>query len=290
MPLSYKQTSQPYCEPVTLAQAKAQCVVDAAFVDDDALIAALIAGARQYLEKRMNRAIFSRGMQLFLDHFPYPIYDGTVNPNDRHCLYGYFWHALAIRLPMPLCQDVESIQYIDLSGEITAFDPSLWFVDVNSQPARIVPQPGVYWPYTQSWLPNSVTIAYTAGSYDNEVEDSLTVSAGAISLSQAAAMAAGTILQTSAITLVDASGNPVVFTVPNPQQPGSLAVNPSYNGQILTATYYCGMAPQTVCQAMLLLISYWYNHRDAAETNPPKALDFAVEALISGESFDTFNF
>ena len=39
---------------------------------------------------------------------------------------------------------------------------------------------------------------------------------------------------------------------------------------------------------MMLLISYWYNHRDSAETSPTKAIEFGVDALLAGENFDTF--
>ena len=289
MPLSYKDTSQPYAEPVTLDQAKTQCAVDTGNTADDALITALITAARQYCEKHMNRAIFSRGMQLFLDFFPFPTYDGTVNPNDRHCLYGYFWHALAIRLPKPRCQSVQSIKYIDLTGTQQTLDPATYFVDVNSEPARIVPQPGLYWPYTQSWLPNSVIISYTAGSYDAPVTDSLVVPSSTpynITLSQAAAFASGASIQTAPVTLVDASGAPVAFT----NAAGVLTVNVSYAGQTLKASYAAGIAPQIICQAMLMLISYWYSHRDAAEVNPPKAIEHAVDALLAGETFDTFGF
>ena len=289
MPLSYKDTSQPYAEPVTLAQAKAQCVVDSGNTLDDMLIGGLITAARQYVEKRMNRAIFTRTMQLFLDFFPFPVYDGTVNTNDRHCLYGYFWHALAIKLPKPRAQSVQSIQYIDLTGEWQTLDPATYFVDINSEPARIVPNPGLYWPYTQSWLPNSVIISFRAGSYDALFTDALLVPASgafAVTISQAAAFVAGTSIQTGAITLADAEGNPVAFT----NVAGVLTVASSYAGQTLTATYYGGMAPMTVCQAMLLLISYWYNHRDAAEASVPKAIEMGVDGLLAGETFETFGF
>ncbi len=291
MPLSYKETSRPFAEPLTLAQAKAQCVVDAGNTNDDALIGALITAARQYVEKKMNRAIFNRGMQLFLDFFPFPVYDGTVNPEDRHCLYGYFWHALAIKLPKPRCLSVTGIQYINLQGVQTTLDPSTYFLDVNSEPARVVPQPGLYWPYTQSWLPNSVIVSFVAGSYDAQFTDSLLVPAAgpfAVTISQTAAIygTTPTALLTGAITLTDSSGNPVPFTNAN----GVLTVAGTYAGQTVVAQYYAGMAPMTIQQAMLLLISYWYAHRDAAETNPPKGIEMGVEGLLAGETFETFGF
>jgi hypothetical protein len=220
MPLSYKEQSGPAAEPLSLDEAKTQCAVDAAFAADDTLIQSLIVAARQHVEKITNRAIFNRSMKLWLDHFPYPDFSGTINPNDRHCLFGTMWHQLAIKLPMPGCVSVDSITYIDLGGTTQTLDPSLYFADVNSEPARIVPKPGAYWPYSQSWLPNSVCVSYTAGTYGDGV-----------------------------------------------------------------STNNC---PETIRQAMRLLISYWYAHRDAAESQPPKEIDMGVQAVLAGEIFDTF--
>jgi uncharacterized phiE125 gp8 family phage protein len=220
MPLSFKDTSSPAVEPVTLAQAKAQLVVDSAFTDDDLLITSLIVAARQFVENKMQRCIYNRTMQLNLDFFPFPDYGTTVNANDRHCLYGTFWHKIAIRLPKPASVSVQSITYVDLSGATQTLDPSLYFVDVNSEPARIVPKPGLYWPYTQSYLPGSVQVNYTAGTYGD-----------------------GLVINT---------------------------------------------CPDTIRQAMKLLISYWYTHRDAAETTPPKAIEMGVDALLATYTFDSF--
>jgi len=165
MPLSYRELTPPIVEPVTLALAKQQCVVDESFIADDLYIGGLITGARQYVEKLTNRAIYNRTMALYLDFFPFPDYGSTINPNDRHVLYGSFWHQLAIKLPKPRALSVQSITYVDLTNATQTLDPSTYFVDVNSEPARIVPMPGLYWPYTQSYLPGSITIDFTTGTY-----------------------------------------------------------------------------------------------------------------------------
>jgi uncharacterized phiE125 gp8 family phage protein len=46
--------------------------------------------------------------------------------------------------------------------------------------------------------------------------------------------------------------------------------------------------PQTIVQAMMLLISFWYNNRDAAAQNPPRGIENGVDALLMGEVFDSF--
>jgi hypothetical protein len=218
--ISYRELSAPAAEPVTLAQAKAQLVVDT--TDDDALISALITAARQYCEKQMQRAIFNRSIVMAYDFFPYPSLHGSIGINDRHTLYGLYWRQFALKLAYPACESVESITYTDLSGNTQTVGSSLYYVDTFSEPARIVPNPGLYWPYTQSYLPGSVQITYTAGTWGDGVE-----------------------------------------------------VN---------------NCPQAICQAILLLVGYWYRQRDAATTNPDKANAFSVDNLLSPYKFDTFGF
>ena len=218
--IAYRQLTSPAVEPVTLDQAKSQLNVDSAFTDDDVLIAGYITAAREYCEEVMQRAIFSRSVQFTCDNFPYPDYSFTVNPVDRHCMYGRYWHQSAIELPFPNCVSVESITYLDTTATQQTVDPTTYYVDVNSEPARIVPKSNLFWPYTQSYLPGSVKVTFTAGSYgDGETDDN---------------------------------------------------------------------CPQAIRQAILLLVSYWYGHRDAAESNTPKEVPFAVEALLGAYKVQTF--
>jgi hypothetical protein len=287
MPLSYKEMSAPIVEPVSLAQAKLQCIVDAGMILDDTLIAGLIVAARQFCEKKMQRAIFPRAMRLTLDNFPFARYGDTVNANDRHCMYGKYWHALAIRLPLVATLSVQSITYVDLNGETQTVDPSTYYTDLTSEPARIAPLPGIYWPYTMTYLPGSVTILYTAATYAVPVTDALVVPAApgpyAVTLSQAAAIAAGASLLVALPTLADSTGNPVAFT----SAANVLTVAGTYAGATLTANYYLGNCPATIAQAMLLLISAWYSNRDAMASSPARAIDMGVDALLADELFET---
>jgi hypothetical protein len=218
--LNYKELTAPAAEPVTLELAKQQLVVADSFTDDDNLITGYIIAARQHVENLMNRAIFNRSMQRTLDFFPCSDSTSTVNPNDRNCMFGTYWHRLAIKLPKPGCVSVESITYVDQTGALQTLDPSLYYVDVNCEPGRIVPKPGLFWPYSQAYMPGSVCVNYTAGTYGDGVEDNT--------------------------------------------------------------------CPQTIIQAMLLLISHFYSNRDATAISIPKAIEFGVEALLAGDVFDTF--
>jgi hypothetical protein len=219
---NYIETSAPIVEPVTLAQAKQQCVVDTGFTDDDNLITALIVAARQFCEKKMQRAIFNRTVLLSLDNFPIPTFGSTLNPSDRAAFFTgtYIWNMLAIRLPLPRCTAITSITYLDQTGTQQTVDPATYNADFIGEPCRIVPKWSCTWPTAAYFTPGSVQVTYTAGTWGDGVE-----------------------------------------------------VN---------------TCPQAICQAMLLLISYWYNHRDSAEMSPPKSIETGVDALLSGYVFDTF--
>ena len=218
---NYIEKSAPAAEPVTLAQAKQQCVVDIGFTDDDDLISALITAARQHCEKLMQRAIFSRTILLSLDNFPIPTFGSTLNPSDRAAFFTgtYIWNQLAIRLPMPRCTSITSITYHDQTGTQQTVDATTYNADFIGEPCRIVPKWSCTWPTAAYFTPGSVQVTYTTGTWGDGVD-----------------------------------------------------VN---------------TCPQAVCQAMLLLISYWYNHRDSAESAPPKAVENGIDALLSPYKFDT---
>jgi uncharacterized phiE125 gp8 family phage protein len=173
MQINYHLVAGPAVEPVTLALAKAQLNVEAAFTDDDALIGGLITAARQLCEQAMCRAIFNQSWLLTLDHFPWVSFNnGTVRQTNRSDwpFLSDFWQGMTINLPMPRLVSVTSITYVDLTGATQTLDPGSYYADVNSEPARIVPKPGAYWPYTQQYVPGSVQVTFVAGTYGDGVE------------------------------------------------------------------------------------------------------------------------
>jgi len=62
-----KLVTAPAFEPVSLADAKAQCRVDVA--DDDALISGLVTAARQYVESETGMALITQTWDVFADEF-----------------------------------------------------------------------------------------------------------------------------------------------------------------------------------------------------------------------------
>lgn len=158
----------PTTEPITLAQLKAHLRVAASFTDDDALLSSYIAAARAYAERYTRRAFMPQRWRLGLDHFPQTYQmPSTVSPNLRRDwpFYAGIWTQSTIALPKPRVNSVDSITYVDGSGTTQTLDPSAYITDLDSEPARIVPGPGLYWPTVTAYLPGSVKITYTSGDY-----------------------------------------------------------------------------------------------------------------------------
>jgi hypothetical protein len=289
MSVNLQLVTPPSAEPVTLAQAHSQLTLDTGFTTDDTMILGLITAARQYAEKYTYRAFFNQQWVRTLDHFPYwYCANGTVNPANRADwpYYAEFWNRITIDVPKPATLSLDSITYIDQTGAVQTLPAASYQTDLISQPARIVPTSGNYWPTVLTYLPGSVKIAFTAGSYVQKYTDTLVVAEAAgvstVTLSQATAFAAGTLLFTGGLSLVDATGNPVAFT----DTDGVLTVAATYAGRTLTATYYGGNAPQTVQQAILLMVSHWYNSRDASDPLTLKEIPLGVHALLDCEKLE----
>lgn len=127
----------PATDPLTLAEAKAHLRVTA--TDEDALITSLITAATDSAEIFTGRALVTQTWDLTLDSFP--------------CV---------IEVPKPPLVSVTSITYIDTDGATQTLATTEYTVDTKSEPGRIVPAYGKYWPSTRE-VPNAVTIRFVAG-------------------------------------------------------------------------------------------------------------------------------
>jgi hypothetical protein len=151
---------------VSLAEAKLHLRVD--YDMDDSLIQGLIYAAREVVEGKLRRSVFSQTWQMTLDQFPYPVDVLTVTPSQRD---GYLFPSLyysyyAIELPRTKVVSVTSITFQTIDGETVTLDPSIYAVDVNAEPARIVPKNGATWPYVDNFLPGSIVVTFVAGQWD----------------------------------------------------------------------------------------------------------------------------
>jgi hypothetical protein len=169
--MSYvKQIALPESEPVSLGEAKNFCKVIGA--DDDALISALISAARDYCEKWTGRVLAQRQFVMVMDSHPYytdSIASQQAYPPNYYSLPRYsttLWnYSQMIKVPFPPLKSVEGMRYIAADGTAQTLEQDTDFVvDRITEPARIFPLPGQFWP-ADLYVANSVEITFTAG-YD----------------------------------------------------------------------------------------------------------------------------
>lgn len=135
--MALKIITPPSVEPITLAEARAQCRYDG--TENDAVLAALIAAARDQAEAETGRALCTQTRELVLDAFP-----------EAFVLRG-----------APV-QSVVSVKYLDAAGIERTIDPQDTLLDKDSEPGYLVPAYGKAWPETYP-VPNAVRVRYTCG-------------------------------------------------------------------------------------------------------------------------------
>lgn len=272
MHISYRQTSGPSTEPVTLAQAKQHLRID--YTDDDNYISSLITAGRQFVETKTNMAIFNRSMLLTMDAFPWPGWSTTTGSTAHDYFLSYYYKGLAIRLPLPRTVSVESVSYL-LADGVTweTLAPSFYHVDLESEPARITPAPGNTWPYQQNYVPGQVKVQYTAGSWETPVSEPFT---GPSTAPYEYTLQQGSELVTfNGVT--DAQGNGVTAT----ESGGVITLTAASAGLALTANYTVNNCPQPIVYAILMLVAHWYANRSDVTEVSLKQTPRAVDAMLA---------
>lgn len=138
----------PALDPVSLAEARAQCRV--ANPDDDGLLAGYVLAARHYAETYTRRAFVSQAWELTLDY---------SWPTER---IGGYW-SYRITLPRPPVSSVASITYVDQLGVTQTLAADQYRVaKVETGETVIEPAYGVIWPGVREQLA-TITVRFTAG-------------------------------------------------------------------------------------------------------------------------------
>lgn len=168
--MGLKLITAPSVEPLTLADAYAQCQVDLSgsppASDSDAWFNLTIPVVRQQAENELARALVTQTWELWMDDFPRPLLDDQARD-------GSFWGGTlrryprthnwkAIEIPLPPLQSVTTIKYIDTTGVEQTLDSALYIVDSSTEPAKIVPAIGQCWPSVQC-QPGAVKIRFVCG-------------------------------------------------------------------------------------------------------------------------------
>jgi uncharacterized phiE125 gp8 family phage protein len=137
----YLQTA-PTTEPISLADAKAQCRVD--ITEDDGYLDNLIAVARRVCEEWSSPrlAMLSQTWLYLADQFP---------------------SSDTIELEVAPLQSVTSIKYTDEDGVTTTFASTNYVVDTYSRPGRIRLKSSAAWPAVTLREVNGLVIEFVAG-------------------------------------------------------------------------------------------------------------------------------
>lgn len=142
--MALKLITPPAVEPLALDDVEAQIRADLSA--ESALVALYIAAIREKAEAHTRRALITQTWELVLDEFP--------------CI---------ITLPMSPLQSVVSIKYIALDGTEQTLDPATYHVDMDSEPARIVPAYGLSW-ISGRRQPSAVRVRFICGYGDTAAD------------------------------------------------------------------------------------------------------------------------
>jgi len=131
----------PVVEPVSLAEAKAQCRVDG--TDEDTYLASLISTAREYVENVLDLSLITQVWEARYDTFP-------------------LWEIILPRPPMQT--GTVTVIYRDEAGAMQTITSAAnaFQVDAYATPGRIYPNYEGVWPAVRG-DENSVTVRWTAG-------------------------------------------------------------------------------------------------------------------------------
>ena len=119
--------------------------------DEDALVSLHLAAAVAEVEKDTERAIVWQRYTLTLDSFPQRAIDLEIAPARK----------------------LESLRYVDTAGTTQTLATTEYAVDLQREPARLVPAYGLTWPTTRA-QENDITITFTAGELVSFTADAAT--------------------------------------------------------------------------------------------------------------------
>lgn len=137
---TYNVTSEPTSEPLTLADFKA--ALRETTHDFDPELKRILVAARRKVENDTARKLCTQTVALRMDCFP---------------------EGRDIEVRLAPISAVSSITYVDEDEVEQTLASSLYRVDLNSTPPRIMLKENEDWPDTEPDYPNAVTITMTAG-------------------------------------------------------------------------------------------------------------------------------
>ena len=239
--MSWEIYTPPTAEPIHLDEAKKHLVID--HTGDDILIAGLITSARHIVESDIRRQLVAATIKYRLDSFP-----------------------REFNLPCPPLTEVSSIIYVDTAGDTQTLAATEYTVDKYPEISRIIPAWTKSWPATRG-IPNSVTVTAVCGyaaPFTAATSDTITISGLeptdtdkyrlSVSGGEDAALPSPLAINTD-YYIISATGATCEFSTTE----GGDAVTITDTG---TGTFYLGVIPKPIIQAMKIIIGHLYEHRE----------------------------
>jgi hypothetical protein len=265
---------EPQTEPVTLADAKLYLRVDSSNTVDDALIASLITAARRFAEIYTRRRFLYQTVRLEMDYFP-----GSINPQlgGSHYAAAMLSGAnavlagirYAIVLPYPPVHHIAAFKYFDQNATVTDVTPTTQYVaDLDSQPARLMPPFGRFWPVAQV-IGNAVRVDFITG-YGADIVVGVTASSAVLAGYTFVAEDVGSTITIQGAGAAGTALTTVIASVDNAGV-GTLAVAASTT--VAFAAAYLGKpVPAQILLAIKMLVNRWYELRLPDDASVPNVV------------------
>jgi len=267
---------EPQSEPVTLGEGKLFLRLDASNTLDDDLLASLLVAARRWAEMFTRRRFIYQTVRLEMDFFPGYIIGG-IGGGASHYATAFMSGAnavlagirYAIQLPYPPVHHIAAFTYTDQNGGVTPVLPGTQYVaDLDSQPARLMPPFGQFWPVAQV-IGNAVRVDFVTG-YGANIN---------LSVTQGSAIVAGyTFVKEDVgsqivIEGAGAANNPLTTVIASVDNVGvgTLAVNATTTAAGTTA-YLGKPQPDMIKTAIKMLAAHWYENRTPGNDDIPTAV------------------
>jgi len=136
---SWKVTTNPSIDPVTVDELKLFCRIDG--TEEDELLANFITAATLMTERHLGRALIQQSITLLMD----------------------FWPGEIIDLPRPPLISITSVATLDEDDTATAYSSSNYYTITQSIPGKLVLKQSVTWPSNTSRSYCGFKIIYKAG-------------------------------------------------------------------------------------------------------------------------------
>lgn len=258
---------QPVQEPVSLAQLKSYARVST--TADDETLTELITAARAWCENYMERSLIFQTKRLLMDFFPGYIdfkmagqkVSSPFVSGSNAVLVGIRY---AIILPFPQVREIVLFQYQDENGNVHVMTPGTdCIVDLESQPARLMPLFGNMWPVARV-VSNAVQVDYVTGS-QGPIAVTIETGSGIISSPfQFLPRDVGTILTIpGAGPLVNAQATALVSAIDSVDDDGNATLVATATGAVINASVWFDGMPgmRMVKNAIKALANYWYENK-----------------------------